>query len=91
MNFIINYLEKNWTIEEDPQKNVKIFDNINIKSTELLVDKKEFEDANKQISKELLYAINCAIQNVQKFHTAQKEDNITVETMPALYITIAEE
>lgn len=63
---------------------VKIFDNINIKSTELLVDKKEFEDANKQISKELSYAINCAIRNVQKFHTAQKEDNITVETMPGV-------
>ncbi len=63
---------------------VKIFDNINIKASELIVSEKEFEEATSKISNELSYAINCAISNVKKFHTAQKSQDISVETMPGV-------
>lgn len=63
---------------------VKIFDNINIKASELVVSEKEFEEATSKISNELSYAINCAISNVKKFHTAQKSQDISVETMPGV-------
>lgn len=63
---------------------VKIFDNINIKASELVVSEKEFEEATSKISNELSYAINCAISNVKKFHTAQKSPDISVETMPGV-------
>ncbi len=63
---------------------VKIFDNINIKSSELSVCEKEFEEATEKISKELTYAIDCAISNVKKFHTAQRGSDVLVETMPGV-------
>ncbi len=63
---------------------VKIFDNINIKASELVVSEKEFKEATSKISNELSYAINCAISNVKKFHTAQKSQDISVETMPGV-------
>ncbi len=63
---------------------VKIFDNINIKASELLVGEKEFEQAKEKISKELSNAIDCAIANVQKFHMAQREKDVVVETIPGV-------
>lgn len=63
---------------------VKIFDNLDIQTKDLLVNEKEYTDANNKISKELSNAINCAISNVKKFHKIQKAEDIKVETMPGV-------
>lgn len=63
---------------------VKIFDNLDIQAKDLLVNEKEYTDANNKISKELSNAINCAISNVKKFHKIQKAEDIKVETMPGV-------
>jgi len=60
------------------KKYTQLFDGISIES--LLVSKNEIETAEKETSEELKNAINLAKANIEKFHSAQKTERITVET-----------
>lgn len=51
---------------------------------DLLVSKKEFEEAEKLVSDELKAAIAVAKANIEKFHEGQKEGVLEVETMPGV-------
>lgn len=57
----------------------KRFDNANL--TDLKVSKAEIEAANAQVSNDLKTAIATAANNIRKFHKAQKQDVLEVETM----------
>ena len=50
----------------------------------LLATDSEIEEAQVLVSEELKAAINVAKINIEKFHTAQKEAEIHVETMPGV-------
>ncbi|MDX2196963.1 MAG: histidinol dehydrogenase [Cytophagales bacterium] len=50
----------------------------------LLVSHNEIETAGIQLSAHLKTAINTAYDNIYKFHTVQKKDIITVDTMPGV-------
>ena len=50
----------------------------------LVVSKEEFKTAEKTISKELKTAILLAKQNIEKFHQAQVQEPLEVETMPGV-------
>ena len=50
----------------------------------LLATDAEIAEANGLVSDELKAAINVARNNIEKFHTAQKEAEIHVETMPGV-------
>lgn len=60
----------------------KKFDSVEIAN--LLVSKAEIEEANTLVSDELKQAIEVAKNNIKKFHTAQKENVLVVETMPGV-------
>ncbi len=60
------------------KKYTQLFDGILI--DEFLVSKEEIDAAEKEVSNELKDAINMAKANVEKFHSAQKTERITVET-----------
>lgn len=55
------------------------FDNVQINNT--LVSEKEFETADKLCSPELKAAIQLAQNNIEKFHSAQKEEINVIETI----------
>jgi histidinol dehydrogenase len=48
---------------------------------ELVVQKSEFENAGETLSEELKKAILLAKKNIEKFHAAQKQEPLEVETM----------
>ncbi len=50
----------------------------------LVVQPFEFEAAEKTISEELKNAITLASQNIEKFHRAQAQETLEVETMPGV-------
>lgn len=52
--------------------------------TELQVTKKEFSEAEQEVSEELKQAIQEAKKNISTFHTAQKEEEKTIETSPGV-------
>ncbi|MFY8185044.1 MAG: histidinol dehydrogenase, partial [Bacteroidia bacterium] len=60
----------------------KKFDSVEIAN--LLVSKAEIEEANTLVNDELKQAIEVAKNNIKKFHTAQKENVLVVETMPGV-------
>jgi histidinol dehydrogenase len=60
------------------KKYTQLFDGISIEN--LLVSKEEIDIAEKQVSTELKDAINLAKTNIEKFHSAQKTERITIET-----------
>jgi histidinol dehydrogenase len=51
----------------------------------LLVTEQEIAEAQALVSDELKAAILIAKNNIEKFHTAQKEAEIHVETMPGVH------
>ena len=51
-----------------------------VKLDNLEVDNSEIESANNQISQDLKDAINLAKQNIEAFHTSQKEEEQIIET-----------
>lgn len=64
--------------DEAVAKYTQLFDGISIPM--LSVSKEEIAAAEKEVSSELKGAINLAKRNIQKFHSAQKTERITVET-----------
>jgi histidinol dehydrogenase len=50
----------------------------------LLVSEQEIAEAEAQLSDELKAAINTARHNIERFHSAQREQDIVVETMPGV-------
>lgn len=60
------------------KKYTQLFDGITVEK--LLVSKEEIAAAEREVSKELKSAINLAKANIEKFHSAQKSERITVET-----------
>lgn len=60
------------------KKYTQLFDGISLK--DLSVSAEEISAAEKNVSEELKEAINLAKANIEKFHSAQKTERITVET-----------
>src|SRR5690606_13589042 len=60
------------------KKYTQFFDGIALE--ELLVSAEEIANAEKEVSFELKSAINLAKANIEKFHSAQKTERISVET-----------
>ncbi|MGO3183699.1 MAG: histidinol dehydrogenase [Aequorivita sp.] len=60
------------------KKYTQTFDGVSIE--ELLVSDKEIDASEKMVSSELKEAINLAKANIEKFHSAQQTERITVET-----------
>jgi histidinol dehydrogenase len=58
------------------------YDHVHI--DELVVQKSEFVVAEEVISKELKAAINLAKKNIEKFHKAQAQAPLEIETMPGV-------
>lgn len=58
------------------------YDQVELK--ELMVSRKEIEEAQQQVSDELKEAIALAKSNIEKFHEKQKEELLEVETMPGV-------
>lgn len=58
------------------------YDHVQI--SDLIVTKEEVEAGCKLVSKELKKAIQTSIENISKFHKAQKTDDLEVETMPGI-------
>lgn len=58
------------------------FDRADIDS--FLVSEEEFEEAEKLVAPELKESISIAIQNITKFHAAQKTETLKVETMKGI-------
>jgi histidinol-phosphate aminotransferase len=50
----------------------------------LLVDEKEFEEAEKLVSTELKQAIRVAAKNIERFHRSQENRDVEVETTPGV-------
>jgi histidinol dehydrogenase len=63
-------------------KFILAFDKADLKS--FLVTEKEFEEAEKKVSKELKHAIRIAKKNIEKFHSGQLREEGVVETMPGI-------
>jgi len=63
-------------------KYTKEFDGIKLKN--LIVSEKEIAAAEALLNDELKQAIQQAKQNIETFHTAQKEDVKKIETMPGI-------
>ena len=59
-------------------KYTDLFDGIKLDN--LLVTSQEIKDAKKEISSELKEAIQLAKSNIEKFHSAQKTNRVSVET-----------
>ena len=64
------------------KKYVKKFDGVSLRN--LIVDQKEFKNAESKISIGLKLAIDQAFENILQFHLAQKEEIKEVETMPGV-------
>jgi histidinol dehydrogenase len=64
------------------KKYTKKFDGLGLRK--LQVDVKEISKASSQISAELKTAIDQAYTNINKFHLAQKESPVLIETMPGV-------
>jgi len=64
--------------DEAVKKYTQLFDGISIEN--LLVSEEEITTVEKEVSSELKEAINLAKGNIEKFHSAQKTDRVTVET-----------
>ena len=60
------------------KKYTQLFDGISIEN--ILVSKEEIFAVENKVSNELKEAINLAKANIEKFHSAQKTERITVET-----------
>ncbi len=60
------------------KKYTQLFDSISIEN--ILVSKEEITTAESEVSNELKEAINLAKANIEKFHSSQKTERITVET-----------
>ncbi len=60
------------------KKYTQLFDGISLE--DLSVSEEEIMAAEKNVSEELKEAINLAKANIEKFHSAQKTERITVET-----------
>src|SRR3989337_1697225 len=58
------------------------FDKVDVLNPE--VTKAEIEEAQQNLSRELKEAIQIAASNITKFHSAQKRETITIETMPGV-------
>ena len=58
------------------------FDKVEIDN--LAVSKDEFTDAESRVRDELKAAIKCAKSNIEKFHIAQRENIVKVETTPGV-------
>ena len=58
------------------------YDQVELK--DLLVSKREIEEAQEQVSDELKEAIAVAKSNIERFHEKQKEGLLEVETMPGV-------
>lgn len=58
------------------------FDNVSIEN--VIVSDKEFDEAEKNISVELKNAILLAKSNIEKFHSAQKEETKIIEIVPGV-------
>lgn len=58
------------------------FDQVRIE--DLRVTEKEITEASLETSDELKEAIQIAAENIRKFHTAQRREVLTVETMPGI-------
>lgn len=58
------------------------FDKVDVPDIE--VTKAEIEKASQNISPELREAIQTAASNISQFHSAQKRDIVTIETMPGV-------
>ncbi|MDZ7763659.1 MAG: histidinol dehydrogenase [Melioribacteraceae bacterium] len=63
-------------------KYAKEFDGL--KDSELRVNKKNIDEAEKFIAPELKQAINMAIDNITKFHKKQLPNDYEIETMPGV-------
>jgi len=77
VNQIFEDVKRNGDMAVD--KYTSIFDGVTLKNT--LVLEKEILAATTQLSDELKQAIHLAKDNITKFHTAQKTENVFVETM----------
>ena len=55
-----------------------------VQLSELVVSHEEIDAANGLISEELKHAIRTAKDNIEKFHTAQISQELTVDTMPGI-------
>lgn len=64
--------------DEAVTKYTQLFDGVSIE--ELLVSEEEINSAKNEVSEELKDAINLAKGNIEKFHSAQKTERITIET-----------
>lgn len=64
------------------RKNTKQFDGVDL--VDLCVTNEEFEEAEKQIPKNLKNAIEIAKNNIEKFHQSQREEVKMVETIPGV-------
>lgn len=60
----------------------KKFDGVELSN--FMVSEKAFNEANKFVTPELKEAIELAINNVEVFHKAQKQNTLVVETMPGV-------
>ena len=58
------------------------FDHVELGS--LAVSAEEFSQAERDLTSEQRAALECAIDNVERFHRAQRLDTLTLETMPGV-------
>lgn len=58
------------------------FDGVDL--DDLKVSTTEIEEAKSLVSEDLKHAIQIAKQNIEKFHEAQKETSVKIETMPGV-------
>jgi histidinol dehydrogenase len=68
--------------DESVLKYTKLFDGIDL--NHMKVNPKDLENASSSISKELKTAIDNAYDNIYKFHKAQKQEELKVETQPGV-------
>jgi histidinol dehydrogenase len=64
------------------KKYTQEFDGVKLRKLELTA--KEIRDAEKEVDAQLKEAIIQAAKNIQKFHEAQRQDIMVVETMPGV-------
>ncbi|MBT0810744.1 histidinol dehydrogenase [Litoribacter ruber] len=57
------------------------FEYDHVEITDLLVSRKEIEQAKEKVSAELKQAIQVALENIEKFHEAQQTPDLKMETM----------
>ena len=59
------------------------YDHVELK--ELLVSRQEIQEAESKVSEDLKQAIDLAKENIEKFHKAQIEEEIGIETRPGVF------